>query len=85
MMNARSGLKRTLVVLALPWLAVTLAGCRSRGVSEPATVAKDRSLIPRGQVIPPAGFGVDLVRSPPGRAESFLKANQDPSVEPAAR
>lgn len=84
-MNARSWVKRGLAGAALSWLIGTSTGCRSRGEVDSSTVAKHRSLAPRGQVIPPAGFGVDLVRSPPARGEQFLRANRDPSVEAAAR
>lgn len=83
-MNARSWMKRSLLGLVMTCLAAGAAGCRSRGRIDSSTVAKDRALTPRGQVIPPAGFGVDLVKSPPSRAESFLRANQDPAVDPAA-
>jgi hypothetical protein len=38
-------------------------GIRSRAGQDSSTIAKDRSAVPRGQVIPPAGLGVDLVRS----------------------
>ena len=38
-------------------------GGRSRAGQDSSTIAKDRSQVPRGQVIPPAGLGVDLVRS----------------------
>lgn len=83
-MDARSWVKRGLVGAALPWLIGTSTGCRSRGEVDSSTVAKSRSLVPRGQVIPPAGFGVDLV-GPPARGEQFLRAHRDPSVEAAAR
>ena len=82
-MDARTWVKRGLVGMALPCLAAGSVGCRSRGEVNSSTVAKDRSLSPRGQVIPPAGFGVDLVTSPPSRADQFLRANQDRSVEAA--
>ena len=35
----------------------------SKAGQDSGTVAKDRSTFPRGQVIPPAGLGVDLVRA----------------------
>jgi hypothetical protein len=38
-------------------------GVRARAGQDSSTIAKDRSAVPRGQVIPPAGLGVDLVRS----------------------
>ncbi|SIO66866.1 hypothetical protein SAMN05444166_8252 [Singulisphaera sp. GP187] len=34
-----------------------------RAGQDSATIAKDRRSFPRGQVIPPAGLGVDLVRA----------------------
>ncbi len=43
------------------------------GPPEYSTIGTDRSKIPRGQTIPPAGFGVDLVESSRG-----------PSSRPAA-
>lgn len=52
-------------------------GLRSTRAGEnSSTIARDRSLTPRGQVIPPAGIGVDLVRAngggEPAKAEVGL-------------
>ncbi len=49
---------------------VALAGCRSDGERPTSTVSPPRSNFPRGTVIPPLGFGVDLVRRGDGDASA---------------
>jgi hypothetical protein len=57
--------------ILLAFCALIGAGCahergfRPQPGQDSSTIAKDRSKVPRGQVIPPAGLGVDLVRSNP--------------------
>src|SRR5690348_8066958 len=62
--------RRGAILVAL--VAAIGGGCSSdRGMGlratkagqDSATIARDRRSIPRGQVIPPAGLGVDLVRA----------------------
>ena len=77
-MEVRSWVRRASIASALPWIVVVSSGCRMRGDGQVSTIAKDRASMPPGRVIPPAGFGVDLVDSSAGRP-------RDDSVERASR
>lgn len=60
-------------------LLSSVTGCRSNGEGATSTLSPPRRLVPRGEVIPPAGFGVDLVKQPT-RTETF---KGDSTVMPA--
>ena len=62
---------RTAVVVLAAMIASGCASDRSAGKrfspgTNSSTVAPDRANFPRGETIPPAGFGVDLVDVKPG-------------------
>jgi len=70
--NDRTASVRRNGVLLLAFCAMVGSGCaqdRTRGRfpragQDSSTIATDRRTIPRGETIPPAGLGVDLVQSP---------------------
>lgn len=76
-------------VVAGVWLAATATGCsrwaerppyNRNGFSNYSTLGNDFQRVPKGQTIPPAGFGVDLVgtgaRQNPGDQE-VIKAHAE--------
>ena len=73
-------MRRTSLASLAAALLMGSAGCKHgdsrRGDVDPSTVGRTRSLYPRGTTIPPAGFGVDLVRR--------KVATVDPSTSPAS-
>ena len=81
-MDLRNGFGLMILAAALP---LPFSGCaahraegRRQGPMRPPgydtpTIGTDRSTVPRGRTIPPAGLGVDLVRHPSGaRADDAL-------------
>ena len=68
------------VGLALGFMA-TFGGCRSDGEGVTSTVAPDLRSFPAGRVIPPVGFGVDLVKAK-NRTQLILPKD-DVTISPA--
>jgi hypothetical protein len=69
-------------------LATVLSGCASHRHGpqpvKPATVGADLLRAPRGQTIPAAGLGVDLVRTPVSPPNEVRGDTRDPEVSQAS-